>query len=163
MTAEPVPEVVPFRKAPSTPARGVRMRASDAERQATVRVLQDAMARGLLGYEEAGERMTAAWETRYRADLAPLTDDLPPAPEPSATPGWAVLGQQAAGQLRASLGSAFAGGPRSARAVVALGLTLLGLLTFLVLVGATMHALFDPGAGFGPGGWDGPHDHFGGP
>ena len=57
-----------------------RMRASDADRHATVQVLQDAMARGLLTPDEAGERMAAAFAAVHRADLEPMTADLPPRP-----------------------------------------------------------------------------------
>src|SRR5690348_7096937 len=99
MSAVPEHDVVPFAKPPSppsTPPRRVRPRASDSDRQATVRVLQDALARGQLTFEEAGDRMSAAWGARYVADLAPLTADLPPAvPEAPAAPGWAAVAQLA--------------------------------------------------------------------
>jgi len=55
------------------------MRASDAERDATVVVLQDAVSRGLLTPHEGSERMAAAFAAVYRADLPTLTADLPPA------------------------------------------------------------------------------------
>lgn len=54
-----------------------RMRASDADREATVQVLQQALARGLLPFEEAGGRMTVAYAALFVADLAELTADLP--------------------------------------------------------------------------------------
>jgi hypothetical protein len=168
MTAMPEQHVVPFEKPPSPPPRVVRMRASDIDRQATVRALQDALARGQLTFEEAGERMTAAWDTRFVADLAPLTADLPPAPEASDTPGWRALAQMAMAQLRATLATAFPDGPRSVRARLALAVALMGLIAFVLLAGATAHALFDGGhdfgPGFDPGNWHpGPHPHVVGP
>ena len=66
------------------------MRASDADRHATVHVLQDAVARGLLTTDEGGERMAVAYAARHLDDLPPLTADLPPAPgatEAPAPPG----------------------------------------------------------------------------
>ena len=155
MSAVPEHDVVPFERS-SPPPRRVRMRASDADRQATVHALQDALARGQLSFAEAAERMTAAWDTRFLGDLAPLTADLPPAPQPAATPGWTALAQLAYAQLRASLATTFPGGARSARARLAIAVTLLGMLALLVLVGATAHALFDGGGG--PGDWH-PHPH----
>jgi hypothetical protein len=143
----------------------VRPRASDADRQATVRHLQDALARGQLTFEEAGDRMSAAWSARYVADLAPLTADLPAAPEAPTAPGWTAVAQLALTQLRASIATAFDGGPRSARTRVALAATLLGMLFLVVLLGATAHALFDGGGGpgFGGGQWHAhPHPPFGG-
>ena len=163
MTAVPESQVVPFDK-PRSPR--VRVRAGDTDRQATVRRLQDALARGQLTFDEAGERMSEAWRTRYLADLEPLTADLPPVPAaPTAPPGWTALAQLALVQVRASLATAFAGGPRSARTRLALAATLLGLLALFVLVGAAAHALLDGGGpGFGPGDFH-PHPHppFGGP
>jgi hypothetical protein len=163
MSAVPEHDVVPFEKHPSHPPRRVRMRASDSDRQATVHVLQDALARGQLSFDEAADRMSQAWQTRHLADLGPLTADLPPAAEAPATPGWPALAQMAAAQLRASLATAFPGGPRSARARVAIAVALLGLLVLVVLVGATAHALLDGGRDFAPGNWPGPHHRFGGP
>jgi hypothetical protein len=166
MSAVPEHDVVPFEKPPSHPPRPTRMRAADTDRQATVHVLQDALARGQLTFEEAAERMTAAWDTRYLADLAPLTADLPRAPEAApATPGWTALAQLALAQLRVSLATAFPGGARSARARLAIAVTLLGLLAFVLLAGAAAHALFDGGGpGFGPGDFHPrPHPPFGGP
>ena len=56
------------------------MRASDADRLATVMMLQDAMARGQLNPDEASERMAWAFAAVHRRDLDPLTADLAPAP-----------------------------------------------------------------------------------
>jgi len=161
MTAVPEqhqrPQAVPFDK-PRPPR--VRPRAADSDRQATVHRLQEAVARGQLTFDEAGERMSAAWGTRYLAELEPLTADLPAAPaSPVTAPGWTALARLALAQLRATLATAFPGGMRSARARLALAATLLGLLAFFILAGAAAHALFDGGGpGFGPGPWH-PHPH----
>jgi hypothetical protein len=53
------------------------MRASDAERDAALRRLQDAFAEGRLGDDEFDERMHAALGARTRADLDVLFADLP--------------------------------------------------------------------------------------
>jgi hypothetical protein len=168
MTAVPDSHVVPFAKPPS-PA--VRPRAADTDRQATVQRLQDALARGQLTFDEASERMSAAWGERYLADLEPLTADLPPAAEKPSAPGWPALLQLALLQVRTSLARAFPGGLRSPRARLALVVTFLSLLALVVLAGAAAHALFDGGfdgggSGFGGGpgfgDWHGPQPH-GGP
>jgi hypothetical protein len=69
-------------------------RASDADREAVVRELHDAVARGLLSLEEGDERMAAAYAARFAHDLPPLTADLPPVPvevRAPAAPGWRAL------------------------------------------------------------------------
>ncbi|MEO5834425.1 MAG: DUF1707 domain-containing protein [Nakamurella sp.] len=62
-----------------TAAAGRGFRASDADRQLTVMVLQDAVARGLLTTQEGSVRMEAAYTATHHAQLPPLTADLPPA------------------------------------------------------------------------------------
>lgn len=101
------------------------MRASDAERAATVRVLQDALARGLLTPDEASERMATAFATVHRQDLGPLTADLPPAASGPTAPGWDALALMAVAQLRSSLTSPATGRLRPARIAVALLVALL--------------------------------------
>lgn len=64
---------------PGPAAAGRGFRASDADRQLTVMVLQDAVARGLLTPEEGSVRMEAAYAATHHAQLPPLTADLPPA------------------------------------------------------------------------------------
>jgi uncharacterized protein DUF1707 len=58
---------------------GPVIRASDAEREAAVRRLQDAFAEGRLGDDEFDERMRKALAARTRPDLDSLFDDLPAA------------------------------------------------------------------------------------
>jgi hypothetical protein len=55
-------------------------RASDAEREATVVQLREAAAEGRLTVEELTERLDAAYAASTRAELEPLTADLPVAP-----------------------------------------------------------------------------------
>jgi hypothetical protein len=59
------------------------VRASDAEREATVARLRDAAGEGRLTLEELAERVEAADGARTRADLASLEADLPAASSPS--------------------------------------------------------------------------------
>jgi hypothetical protein len=53
------------------------MRASDAEREAVVAQPRDAAGEGRLTVEELAERIDAAYAARTRAELEPLTADLP--------------------------------------------------------------------------------------
>lgn len=53
------------------------IRASDSEREYVARIMQAAAAQGFLTLDEADERMAAVYAARTRADLAPLTTDLP--------------------------------------------------------------------------------------
>jgi uncharacterized protein DUF1707 len=54
-----------------------RLRTSDAEREQVVTILRAAMTEGRLTLEEGEERLAAAYATKYRDELAPLTADLP--------------------------------------------------------------------------------------
>ena len=135
-----------------------RMRASDADRLATVEQLQDAVARGLLTPDEGSERMADAFAAVHLTDLDPLTEDLPPAPPEHTAPGWRSLGTLAVEQVLASLATAATGRLRAARVAV----VLLVASLFLVLVGALGGvALSDSGGGGGGGGGDGGgHEHW---
>ncbi|MCX2970653.1 DUF1707 domain-containing protein [Streptomyces sp. TRM70308] len=71
-----------------------QMRASDAERDRVAEVLRDALAEGRLTTEEFGERLESVYQARTRAELLPLTADLPHDDEPErplapAARGWA--------------------------------------------------------------------------
>ena len=59
-----------------------RMRASDADRLATVERLQDAVARGLLTPDEGSERLADAFAAVHLTALDPLPEDHTPAQEP---------------------------------------------------------------------------------
>jgi hypothetical protein len=54
------------------------LRASDADRDRVVGQLQDGLAAGMLDMDEFNERSERALRARTRAELAPLTEDLPP-------------------------------------------------------------------------------------
>ena len=81
---------------PGAPGMPSRMRASDADRDRVIAVLQDAVGDGRLTHQEFDERMAAGLAARTLGDLATLTDDLiPPAPSvppsppaPVPAPGW---------------------------------------------------------------------------
>jgi hypothetical protein len=63
------------------------IRASDAEREATVAALNTAAAEGRLSLEEFTERARRGYASRTREDLASLVRDLPaPSPFPAAAP-----------------------------------------------------------------------------
>jgi Domain of unknown function (DUF1707) len=72
------------------------LRASDADREATVSRLQEAGGEGRITFEEVAERVELADAARTRADLERLTEDLPAAaasaaPAPARKPrGWVV-------------------------------------------------------------------------
>jgi len=152
---------------PSTPDSAEErppLRASDAERHAVVHRIQDAVASGMLTFDEGGERMAAAYAARFTRDLAPLTADLPPSaavpvPQRGGPQGWHQVWTALLEQLRAEFALVMAGGlrsPRSRRAVVvALALVLLtlavGSLAVQGLFGADPHPLhgdFGPPGGF---------------
>jgi len=135
MTASPNPENAGSQPPGSAPP----LRASDAEREACVRVLHDAAARGLLSIDECDERMHAAYAARFRADLPPLTADLPPATEQPAAPGWRQLGTMAAQQVRTSLMTGLSSPTRwgLVAAVLLLALLVVGL------AGVAVHELFE--------------------
>jgi Domain of unknown function (DUF1707) len=143
--------------------KGPRLRASDTDRAATVGVLQDAVARGLLSYAEGDERMAAAFGAHYVDELPLLTADLPAPPPPTPqAPGWRAVGGMLATQVRHELRATAAAGVRSRRFRVA-------VLLALVLIGMVLAAggLFahDYGQGgrsvpAGPGYHGGFGDHF---
>ena len=140
----------------STATSAPRMRASDADRLATVGRLQDAVARGLLTPDEGSERMAEAFAAVHLTDLDSLTEDLPPAPPERTAPGWRSLGVLAVEQVRTSLTTAATGRLNAARVAV----VLLVASLFLVLVGALSGvALSDSGGGSGDGGWHEWHEH----
>jgi hypothetical protein len=61
---------------PRTPG----LRASDADREATVERLRVAAVEGRLDADELEERLTAAYASRYCSELERLTQDVTPAP-----------------------------------------------------------------------------------
>ena len=112
-------------------------------------MVQDGMARGLLGPVEGSERMAAAFAAVHLRDLGPLTADLPQPPV-SAPSGWRALLVMFLEQLQASLRTAITGPRRPAQIGAAL------LVGFLLISCGLLaaHAVF---AGFDTGGHDGPN------
>lgn len=121
------------------------LRASDADREAVVRVLHDAVIRGLLTMEECDERVTAAYAARFLRELPQLTADLPPAPAAAPTaPGWRALAVLAWLQLRAAIaGFSWRGSARSVRARPRLALAAAALLALLSIAAVSGGDGFD--------------------
>jgi phytoene dehydrogenase-like protein len=139
-----------------------RMRASDADREAVVRTLLDALARGLLTLDEGDERVAAAYAARYQDELPRLTADLPPAPAAASAPvapGWRALALLAWLQVRTALIRLWRATRRVVRARPRLVVGVLAVLALLFLIAGTARGA---GAGEGYGGhgsygWDGGH------
>ena len=126
-------------------------RASDADRHATVLVLQDAVARGLLTPDEGGDRMATAYAAVYVPDLHPLTTDLGQShTKYSRPPGWRVLATMVVEQLRFYFSETHTGHLNRARVAVA---ALLAIVLMLAL-GFVTTGLFDGGPASGPGGFN---------
>ncbi len=160
--ASPSPDAAgpsPDTAEPPAPDGPPPLRASDTDRQATVHSLQDALARGMLTFEEAGDRMRAAWAARFVRELPPLTADLPSrAPEPGGPPGWRRVWLLLLEQLRAEVALVSAGGLRSPRSRRSLAVALLLGVTLVTLGSLAAHGLSagDPHpfrGGFGPEGF----------
>lgn len=66
----------------STPHADLAVRASDAEREQTVTLLQTSFTDGRLTQAELEERAAAAYNAQTRAELRDLTADLPAQDEP---------------------------------------------------------------------------------
>jgi hypothetical protein len=140
----------------TVPPTQTRWRAADADRHRTVHELQDAVARGLLTSDEAGERMAAAYAAQHLDELPVLTADLPPAAAPTPdAPGWRLLATLALLQGRAGVAWLTANGLRSRRGLAALAVLLVVLAGLVALVVGG----FDGGGG--AHGFDGPHGHRG--
>lgn len=80
----------------------VPVRASDAEREAAVVRLHEALGDGFLDLDETDERVAAAYAARHRGDLTALTADLPDRPTTSA-PTWADVWTSAVWRARITL------------------------------------------------------------
>lgn len=140
---------------PTAPADAPRrLRASDAQREAVVHRLHEAVGRGLLTVEEGHERTAGAFAARYVDELDPLTEDLPD-PTPVA-PGWRAVASAAALQASTSvLGAAsWSAADRRRRRIVLLA----GLLIALLLVAAITAAAVTHGGDVG--GFDYDHHHW---
>ncbi len=131
------PRPASFPQEPTPPTR-----ASDADREAVVGILHDAVGRGLLTPEEGQERVAAAYSARFLHELPRLTADLPPAPTPApVAPGWRTLVLLVWLQVRDALSrSPLRGAARSPRRLAVAALALLAVLT---LAGMAAADVFD--------------------
>lgn len=75
---------------PWEPQARPQIRLTDAERDAAIKVLQEAFGRGQLDEEELDERTDKAIRAKFGSDLAPLTEDL--GVTPSGTPQGTATG-----------------------------------------------------------------------
>lgn len=132
---------------PSDSEPTLRLRASDADREATARTLHDAVARGLLSLEEADERLAAAYAARFTDDLPRLTADLPPPPASAPVAlGWRALMALVWLQLRTLLaGSTWRGARTAVRSRPRLAVATVALLAVLSLGAAIAGEGFDHG------------------
>jgi hypothetical protein len=133
----------------ATDAEEPRLRASDVDRLATIRVLQDAVARGLLTMDEGSDRMAAAFAAVHVADLGPLTADLPAGSATRTPPGWRPLATMAVEQVRSSLHDTRSGRLNPARVAFAVLIAVILVLLFGAMVGE-----FFGGGGHHHGGFD---------
>ena len=125
---------------------GLRIRASDAERHATVEILKDAVAHGLLTPDEGSERMATTFAARFRDELPAVTRDLPqPAARDSATAviGWRLLASTLVAQLQYELSATRAAGARSRRFLVTVLVAVLLFGVLMTVGGLAIHGLFD--------------------
>ena len=123
------------------------VRASDVDRLATVKVLQDAVGRGLLTPDECSERMAAAFAAVHLHELGPLTADLPSGREEGrlpSPPGWRPLSTMAVAQVWSSLHAPSSGRLNPARVAFAV----LVAIILLVLLGSMVGEFFGGGGGF---------------
>jgi hypothetical protein len=77
---------------------GFDVRASDAERDAVVARINQAVGEGRLTLDEFSERLELAYAARTRGDLDPLLRDLPAGAVPAATSGSAVVSSAGRGK-----------------------------------------------------------------
>jgi Domain of unknown function (DUF1707) len=73
---------------PATQHAGLAVRASDAEREQTVALLQRNFADGRLTQAELEERAYGAYKAQTRAELCDLIADLPAAQQRGYSPAW---------------------------------------------------------------------------
>jgi hypothetical protein len=124
---------------PSGEQSAAGFRASDADREAVVRTLHDAVVKGLLTMEECDERVAAAYATRFLRELPPLTADLPPAAPPApVAPGWRALLVMAWLQMRTALAGL---SWRSVRARPRLAIATAAILALLFVAAGTIGEL----------------------
>jgi hypothetical protein len=90
------------------------LRASDAERTATVERLHQALGAGRLDLAETEERVTAAYAARHRHELTALLTDLPASDATTGpAPSWTALWALAVWRVRAFLAGTAVESPTS--------------------------------------------------
>jgi hypothetical protein len=158
----PLPESLATEPFPPQQEPPCRLRASDADREAVVRTLVDAITRGLLTLQEGDERLAAAWAVRFQDELPRLTADLPPAPASApVAPGWRALALLAWLQVRTTVARLWRGSRGAARSRPRLAVAVVALLALLSLMAATWGGGSDHSGygGHGTYSGDGWHDH----
>jgi hypothetical protein len=90
-------------------------RASDAEREAVVARLRNAAAEGRLTIDELDDRIDAAYAAKTRAELEPLTADLPNTPMATATTATPAAGGPPARAMSSVVIGILGGGDRKGR------------------------------------------------
>jgi uncharacterized protein DUF1707 len=116
------------------------LRASDAEREATVARLHQALAEGRLDLAETEERVTAAYAARHRDELPPLLADLPSSmPAPGDAPQWDELWVSTVWRARSALlGPQERPGPGQCRSAAWLVVLAVVWVALCALVGAAV-------------------------
>jgi hypothetical protein len=138
---------------PTAPRAGTgkAVRASDAEREDTVRRLHQALGEGRLNLQETETRVAAAYTAVFRGELPELVDDLPEQPstaeallDHTEAPSWQILWTALVWRARVSLwdgsGTSRQCAPgRGERRLAALLLALAGLwLLVCAMIGAVL-------------------------
>lgn len=96
--------ITPLTAPPAPPSDAMPVRASDAEREATVARLHQALGDGFLDLDETDERVASAYAARLRSELAPLTADLPShSATASGPPTWTDVWTSAVWRSRITL------------------------------------------------------------
>ncbi len=103
-------------------------RASDAEREAVVARLRNAAGEGRLTVEELDERIDAAYAATTRAELEPLTADLPDTPMATATTASPTAAGPPARTTSSLVLGILGGGDRSGRWRVPARMTVLNVM-----------------------------------
>jgi uncharacterized protein DUF1707 len=103
-------------------------RASDAEREAVVARLRNAAGEGRLTVEELDERIDAAYAAKTRAELEPLTADLPDAAMATATTATPTAGRPPARTSSSLVLGILGGGDRRGRWRVPARMTVLNVM-----------------------------------
>jgi hypothetical protein len=109
-----------------------------------VHVLQDAVARGLLTFDEGSDRMATAYTARFVRELGPLTADLPRTQPPAAgprAPGWRAVWMAFLDQLNAELTLLRTHGLRSQHTRRAVAVALFLTMMFVTVAALALHGL----------------------